>query len=231
MISNVLAPNDRLRTGMPVDVVFEDATAGHLHSEIQAGCMTKLYTLPLEQRVLGPILAEKARTEGDRPYMTVDGRTYSFAETDRLSRQLARGLRQSGVRKQDNVTMLLPNSAAFVLSLVRLLLAGAVFVPINPTYTGFMLDYILKDSGTRALVVDRSLAPQLLSVPQETLKALDFVAVVGGLKGLTLHPGPARYVDFAELFVEAPKTRKCPARSRTCRASCTRRARPARPRA
>ena len=26
MISNVLAPNDRLRTGMPVDVVFEDAT-------------------------------------------------------------------------------------------------------------------------------------------------------------------------------------------------------------
>jgi uncharacterized protein len=26
MISNVLAPNDKLRTGMPVDVVFEDAT-------------------------------------------------------------------------------------------------------------------------------------------------------------------------------------------------------------
>ena len=26
MISNVLTPNDKLRTGMPVDVVFEDAT-------------------------------------------------------------------------------------------------------------------------------------------------------------------------------------------------------------
>ena len=164
--------------------------------------MTDMYNLPLEQRVLGPILAEKARTEGDRPYMTVGGRTYSFAETDRLVRQLGRGLRQAGVRKQDLVAMLLPNGAEFVLGWYACCVIGAVMVPVNTTYTGYMLDYILKDSGTRGLIVDRSLAPQLAGVPQESLRKLEWVAVVGGTDGLSLPDGPGRYLDFhADLLV------------------------------
>lgn len=172
--------------------------------------MTDMHNLPLEQRVLGPILAEKARTEGERPCMTVDGRTYSFAETDRLVRQLGRGLRKMGVRKQDMVTMLLPNSAEFVLTWYACCVVGAVMVPINPTYNGYMLDYILKDSGTRGLVVDRSLAPQLLSVPSETLKKLDWIAVVGGTEDLTLQSGPGRYLDFADMLVEGTEDPEVP---------------------
>lgn len=172
--------------------------------------MTDMYNLPLEQRVLGPILAEKARTEGTRPYMTVGGRTYSFAETDRIARALGRGMKGLGVRKQDAVTMLLPNSAEFVLSWYACSVIGAVFVPINPSYTGYMLDYILKDSGTRALIVDRSLAPALLSVPADTLKKLDFVAIVGGKDDLVLHEGPGRYLDFEELMVNGQEDPEVP---------------------
>ncbi len=36
-----------------------------------------VYHLPLEHRVLGPILAQKARSEGERPYLTHGARTYS----------------------------------------------------------------------------------------------------------------------------------------------------------
>ena len=163
--------------------------------------MTDMHNLPLERRVLGPILAERALTEGDRPYMTVDGRTRSFRETDAEARALARGLRDLGVRSQEPVAMLLPNGGAFVISWYACAVIGAIFVPINPSYTGYMLDYILKDSGTRSLIVDRTLAPQLLSVPVETLKKLDWVAVVGGLEDLVLHDGPGRYVDYADLLL------------------------------
>ncbi len=31
--------------------------------------MTELYSLPLEKRVLGPMLAERAREHGDRVYL------------------------------------------------------------------------------------------------------------------------------------------------------------------
>lgn len=172
--------------------------------------MTDMHNLPLAQRVLGPILAEKACTDAERPCMTVDGRTYSFAEVNELSRKLGRGLKQVGVRKQDTVTMLLPNSAEFVLTWYAACVVGAIMVPINPSYTGYMLDYILKDSGTRGLVVHRSLAPQLLSVPQETLKKLDWVAVVGGTAGLVLHDGPGRYISFDDLLLNGSEDPEVP---------------------
>lgn len=160
-----------------------------------------MHNLPLEQRVLGPILAERARTEGDRPYMTVAGRTWSFRHTDQDARSLARGLAGLGVRKPERVAMLLPNSAEFVLSWYACCLLGAPFVPINPAYAGEMLDYILRDSGTRGLIVDRTLLPQLATVPATTLEALGWVAVAGGTAGLDLPAGPGRYLDLGELIL------------------------------
>ncbi len=163
---------------------------------------TDMLNLPIEQRALGPILSMRARQDGERPYMTVDGRTYSFAETDRIVRQLGRGMRELGMRKQDMVTMLLPNGAGFVFAWYACCVIGAVFVPINPTYTGYMLDYILKDSGTRGLFVHASLLPQLATVPQETLSALEWVAVVGDTPAAALPVGPARYLAFEDVLVD-----------------------------
>ena len=172
--------------------------------------MKDMWNLPLDQRTLGPILAEKARTEGNRPYMTVEDRTYSFAETDELSRKLARGLRQLGVRKQEPVAMLLPNSAEFVLTWYACCLVGAIMVPINSSYCGIMLDYILKDSGTRGLIVHRRLLPQLQSVPHETLAKLDWVAVVGGPKDLSDIDGPGRTLSYDDLLIEGPDNPEVP---------------------
>ena len=41
-----------------------------------------MYRLPLAQRVIGPILAERARNDGDRPYLTYEGATFTFREAD-----------------------------------------------------------------------------------------------------------------------------------------------------
>src|SRR5690606_1547125 len=62
--------------------------------------MTRLRSidLPLEQRTLGALLARRARELGDRPYLSFDGRSYSYAEVDRLTNRLANGLRDKGVR-------------------------------------------------------------------------------------------------------------------------------------
>lgn len=163
--------------------------------------MTELFELPLEKRVLGPLLAEKARTEGDRPYMTVGERTWSFRQTDADARAIGRGLVALGVKKQETVAFLLPNGAEFVLSWYACCVVGAVFVPINPSFTGPLLDYILKDSGSRGLIVHRSLMHQLATVPAETLGTLEWVAVTGGMQDLTLPEGPGRYIEFDQIAV------------------------------
>ena len=163
--------------------------------------MTEPFTLPLEKRVLGPMLAERARKDGDRIYMRFDDRSWTFAETDREVRAIGRGLRQLGIERQEKVALLLPNCPEFVLAWYGAVVVGAVFVPINPSYTGPLLDYILRDSGARGLIVDRSLFAQIGTVPAETLKGLDWVAVLGGLDGLQLPDAPGRYLAYEELPV------------------------------
>jgi crotonobetaine/carnitine-CoA ligase len=157
-----------------------------------------VYNLPLEQRVLGPILAARAKSEGERPYLTCGGRTWSFRETGAVVRDHARGLRELGVAKGDMVAMLLPNGAEFVFSWYAICLAGAVMVPINPEYKGYMLDYVLGDCRAKGLVVDRSLAGALSTLATESLQRLDWVAVVGGRDGLDLPAGPKRYLDYRD---------------------------------
>ena len=159
------------------------------------------YSLPLEKRVLGPILAAQAKAEGDRPYMSCGGRTWSFREIDRVTRSLGRGLRALNVAKQDTVAMLLPNCAEFVFTWYACCVVGAVMVPINPSYTGVMLKYVLTDCDTRGLVVHRSLFAALATLDGVTLGRLHWVAVVGGIDGLDLPPGPGRYLDYAALCV------------------------------
>lgn len=157
------------------------------------------YDLPLEKRVLGPILAARAKAEGERPYLTYGDRTWSFRETDAVTRALARGLREMGVAKGEHVALLLPNGTEYVFAWYACCVIGAAMVPINPSYTGVMLEYVLSDCGARGLIVHRSLAAALGTLESEALARLQWVAVVGGAEGLDLPEGPGRYLDYSAL--------------------------------
>ncbi len=74
----------------------------------------RMYNLPLKELVLGPILAEVARTEGKRTYLRFLDKSFSFEDTYSISRAIARGLRREGLSKQESVAVLLPNCVEFI---------------------------------------------------------------------------------------------------------------------
>lgn len=160
---------------------------------------SEMVRLPLARRSIGWILAERARTDGPRPYLTADGVTYSFAETERIVRGVARGLASLGIARGDRVAMLLPNGAEFVWTWYATALLGAPMVPINSTYVGALLEYVLTDSGARGLVVHRDLVSALASVDARVRHGLEWIAVVGGTDDLPLPEGPHRWLAFDAL--------------------------------
>ncbi|MDO9068566.1 MAG: AMP-binding protein, partial [Deltaproteobacteria bacterium] len=162
-----------------------------------------LYNLPLKERVLGPILAQAARTEGKRTYLRIQDKSYTFEEAYLISRAVARGFRAQGLAKQESVALLLPNCAEFVFSWDACCLIGAVMAPVNPAYTGYMLEYVLADSKAKGLVVTRLLLPALATVSDKVRPQLKWVAVVGGCRDIDLPAGPGCYLDFKDLQVTA----------------------------
>jgi acyl-CoA synthetase (AMP-forming)/AMP-acid ligase II len=94
-----------------------------------------------ESTVVGDVLRAQARSRGDHPLLICDAERISYADADRLSARLARGLIGLGAGKGSHVGLLYPNGVAFV-----------VVVPFSTFATARELREQLVDSDTEILL-------------------------------------------------------------------------------
>ncbi len=87
----------------------------------------------------------------------------SFADLAARAGAVAGGLRRRGVRPGDRVAVGLRNSPELVLSVLGVLQAGAVLVPLNPAYSADELTYVVGDSGASVAIVEPEHASPLMS--------------------------------------------------------------------
>ncbi len=90
----------------------------------------------------------------------------TYRELAAYTQRFAAGLRNLGVKKGDRVAIMLPNCPHYLISYYGTLHAGAVVAQVNPMYVESELEYLLKDSGAKVLVVFESLYPRALAVRQ-----------------------------------------------------------------
>lgn len=76
----------------------------------------------------------------------------TYQEINQSADRLAASLVEMGVIRQDRVVIFLDSSVESVISLFGILKAGAIFIMLNPTMKSKKLNYILNDSGARALI-------------------------------------------------------------------------------
>ncbi len=89
------------------------------------------------------------------------GRSFTYKELLRQSRKMANALKELPVAKGDRVAIMLPNCPQAVISYYGALMAGAVVVQTNPTYTERELHFQLADSGATVLVALDLLMPRV----------------------------------------------------------------------
>jgi malonyl-CoA/methylmalonyl-CoA synthetase len=87
---------------------------------------------------------------------TDNGVSYTYADAEYCSAQIANYLIESGLRKGDRVSALVEKSAEALWLYLGTIRAGMVFHPLNPAYTDDELRYFLEDAGSSLLVCDSS---------------------------------------------------------------------------
>ena len=98
----------------------------------------------------------------------VDGeRRFTWAETHERARRLAVALQEWGLRRGERVAFLAPNVSELLEAHFGVPWAGGVLVAINTRLLGDEIDYILRHSGARLLVVDESLRELVPDPPVE----------------------------------------------------------------
>ena len=77
------------------------------------------------------LLHTAAARFGAHPYLVVEGERLSYADAERRSAALAKGMLAEGIGKGARVGILMPNSVDFAVAAFAVARMGAVFVPIN----------------------------------------------------------------------------------------------------
>lgn len=160
-----------------------------------------LYDLPLAQRNISRFLGLRAAEDGSRPYLTFGAQTYTFAQTEKRSRDLARGLAQRGITQGSRVLLLLPNCAEFMFTWFACSLLGAAIVPLNTNLKGFLLEAQLEDAQARAVIVKDELLPALDSMRAQVKQSVPWLVVVGDTHGAANIVPAERITPFENLYL------------------------------
>src|SRR3954467_9546232 len=88
-------------------------------------------------------------------------RVRTWTECAQRIRRLGSGLAGLGLAKGDRVAILALNSDRYYEMMFAAPGIGAIIVPINTRLAPPEIDYILKDSGARMLLLDEAFAPVL----------------------------------------------------------------------
>ncbi|WP_185765703.1 long-chain-fatty-acid--CoA ligase [Niallia circulans] len=96
------------------------------------------------------------------------GKELTFKQTFERASILAAYLQETGITKGERVAVMLPNIPQTVISFYAIMLAGAIVVPVNPLYKEREIEFILNDSGAKAIITLDILYNRVKSVQEMT---------------------------------------------------------------
>ncbi|HEX8149384.1 MAG TPA: amino acid adenylation domain-containing protein [Pyrinomonadaceae bacterium] len=90
-----------------------------------------------------------------------EGERLTYRELNERANRLARHLRRLGVGPEVMVCVCLERSTQTLVSLLAILKAGGVYVPLDPSYPAAHLAFILSDTGAPVVITERRLRSNL----------------------------------------------------------------------
>jgi crotonobetaine/carnitine-CoA ligase len=157
-----------------------------------------------ESRILPLIVKRQAERRPEAGFLEDHRRAYTPAEVHEAALVWARAFDRCGVRPGDRVLLMLPVSVESVFAWLGLGWIGAVETPINYEYKGAMLDYVMRDSGARLLVVHPQYLAQIATAV-DGLPGIQQVVIAGEERTRPhafAHPAVVELDDF--LRVDGP---------------------------
>jgi long-chain acyl-CoA synthetase len=143
-------------------------------------------------------MRQNAKKYRDKPAVIFQGITRTYAELNLRANRLANAFLKSGYQKGDKVAVLMKNHAAYIDIIVGLAKIGVVIVPINYRLVGPEIDYIVRHSDSRGLILTAEYAEEV-SALLPTLPQLDTVLVIG-------ETSQEQMLDYESFLAEATDT-------------------------
>ena len=118
-------------------------------------------SLPTRRAITEPFLDASIRHAALPAVISEDGAVQNYRDFARRAGAIAALLIKNGVQRGEHVAILLPRSPEMLAAIFGILMAGAVYVPLDPTHPPLRLCETLKDLRQPFVLCDQSLPEQL----------------------------------------------------------------------
>ncbi len=105
-----------------------------------------------KDKTLCQLFEQQAIETSDDIALICGEETITYKELDTKSNQLARYLRDKGVKSDSIVGIMVERSFEMIIGIMGILKAGGAYLPIDPEYPEDRISYILEDSNTTLLL-------------------------------------------------------------------------------
>jgi long-chain acyl-CoA synthetase len=173
---------------------------------------------PLKPLNLRELLELRAQAAPDKVFLSAeaDGRQFTYAQFDAAVNRAANLLASHGVSKGDAVSLLLPNSAEYVIAYFACWKLGALAGPVNSLLKAQELAFVMQNSEARALLIHSEFQPGIDAIRAElpALQAVinfdDEALATKGYSGdrETVPPTPVAWDDEAIIIYTSGTTGK-----------------------
>jgi long-chain acyl-CoA synthetase len=139
---------------------------------------------PKKFRSLVELFDQSIAKYRSRPAFHSMGKTISFDDLEKRSRDFGAWLQAKGLGKGARVAIMMPNCLQYPIAMFGVLRAGCTVVNVNPLYTPRELEHQLKDAGAEAIVVLENFGHVLQEVRARTPLKHVVVTSLGELLGV-----------------------------------------------
>ena len=98
------------------------------------------------------LFLDRLAEDGSRTAVDDGTNTYTYAELDDVSGQLAAYLKAQGVQENGFVAIRLPRSREVIAAILAVHKLGAAYVPVDPAYPESRVSYMLEDSEAKVMI-------------------------------------------------------------------------------
>ncbi|MGV3273593.1 surfactin non-ribosomal peptide synthetase SrfAA, partial [Bacillus sp. CIS52] len=122
-----------------------------------------------KEMTIPALFEEKAKALTDKPAVVYEGRTLSYRTLHEQSGRIAGRLLKAGISADSPVAVLLGRSDRVIAAILGILKAGGAYVPIDPDFPADRIQYILEDSGAKAVLTEAG-----IQAPETNAEQIDF---------------------------------------------------------
>ncbi len=110
-----------------------------------------------DNKTLQELFEERVKNRESETAVVYKNQSITYNELNKKANQLARKLREYGIRQNDIVGLMVNRSLDMIIGIMGILKAGGAYLPIDPSYPEARIHYMIDDSGTRTILTHSDL--------------------------------------------------------------------------